>query len=86
MKIAKTKVFTDGYQKLPLNIQRKTDKQIIFLATDIRYPSLRCKKIQGQENVWEARIDRSYRFIFVIETDTVILLRAGPHDEGLGKK
>lgn len=86
MKIAKTKRFAKRYQKLPKTIQKKADKQILLLSQNIRHPSLRAKKLEGYADVWEGRVDRSYRFIFTIEKDTIILMRVGPHDEGLGKK
>lgn len=38
------------------------------------------------ENVWEARVDRSYRFTFEKTGNTITLRTVGPHDEGLGKK
>ena len=86
MKIAKTKAFVKNYHRLPKNIQNKTDKQIIFLSKNLRHSSIRAKKLGGFSDVWEGRVDRSYRFVFSIETNTIILLRVGPHDEGLGKK
>lgn len=86
MKIAKTDTFTKGYQKLPQTIQKKTDKQLVLLSKNIRHPSIRAKKVQGLSDIWEGRIDRSYRFTFIIQEDVIIVFRVGPHDEGLGKK
>lgn len=86
MKLAKTQNFTKKYLKLPKNIQRKTDKQLIFLSQNLHHPSVRAKKIAGFNDVWEGRVDRFYRFVFIIEKDTIILTRIGPHDEALGKK
>lgn len=86
MKIAKTESFVKGYQKLPKSIQNKADKQFILLCNNLRHPSIRAKKLEGYLDMWEGRINRSYRFIFQIENDIIILVRIGPHDEGLGKK
>lgn len=86
MKLAKTKAFVKNYHKLPKNIQKKTDKQLIFLSKNLRHSSIRAKKLEGFSDTWEGRVDRSYRFVFTIETSTITLLRVGPHDEGLGKK
>lgn len=86
MKIAKTKNFTKRYKKLPLHIQKKTDKQLLLLSQNLRHPSIQAKKIEGFSDVWEGRVDRFYRFAFTIEADTIILIRIGPHYEGLGKK
>lgn len=64
MNIAKIKGFTKGYQRLPAHIQKKIDKQLRLLSQNLRYPSLRTKKLEGIDNVWEGRVDRFYRFIF----------------------
>lgn len=74
-----------GYQKLPLNIQKKADKQFTFLLTNYRHPSLRTRKM-GVASIFEARIDLHYRFTFQIETKDIYILTVGPHDVGLGKK
>ena len=85
MKVAKTKLFTKFYQKLPSHIQRKADKQILFLAQDLFHPSLSTKKMSGLDR-WEARIDKNYRFTFEKIDQTIILRTIGLHDTGLGKK
>jgi hypothetical protein len=40
----------------------------------------------GFSDLWEARIDRFYRFTFYFENGAIRLLSIGSHDEGLGKK
>jgi len=54
------------YQALPANIQIKAKKQFSYLAKDIRHPSLKVKKYKGYEDVWQARIDKAWRFYFHI--------------------
>lgn len=85
MKITYSKKFLKSYNKLPLQIRKKVDRQIKHLTKDISYPSLRTKKMQGIGR-WEARIDRSYRFTFDREEDSITIRTVGPHDEGLGKR
>lgn len=86
MKIAVTAQFQKDFDHLPVYLKKKTKKAISFLKNNFRYPSLKTKKMGGSKNIWEARVDRSYRFTFGIEQDTYFLYRVGPHDEGLGKK
>ena len=74
-----------NYKKLSLNIQKKADKQFELLLTNYRHPSLRSRKM-GKGDVFEARIDRHYRFTFQILEEEIYILTVGPHDEGLGKK
>jgi hypothetical protein len=82
-------IFTPGfvrqYQQLPQRLQRQFDKALGFLLVDLRYPSLRANKMEGQRDpegrdIWEARISRSHRFTFAIDGDVYILYRIGPHD------
>lgn len=73
------------FKKLPPSIRKKFVKQLSFLERDTLHPSLRTKKMGGTKH-FEARIDRHYRFTFIIENETVHILTLGPHDEGLGKK
>lgn len=74
-----------NYSRLPLNIQKKVDKQITLLISDYRHPSLRTRKM-GDSGDFEARIDIHYRFSFQVEGENIYVLIIGSHDEGLGKK
>jgi mRNA-degrading endonuclease RelE of RelBE toxin-antitoxin system len=82
-------VFTPGfvrqYQRLPQHLQRRFDRALVFLLSDLRHSSLRAKKMGGQRDpegrdIWEARVTQAYRFTFAIEGDSYILYRIGPHD------
>lgn len=57
----------------------KVDKQIGFLLTNLRHPSLRAKKYDEAQDIWQARVDGSYRFYFRIKGDTYELLSVIPH-------
>jgi mRNA-degrading endonuclease RelE of RelBE toxin-antitoxin system len=72
--------FLDALDKLPLSIQKKFEKQLRFLTSDIRHPSLRAKKYGGSTSIWQARIDKSVRFYFLIEENTYILIDIRYHD------
>lgn len=77
--------FKKQYEKLPLNLQKKFDKQLKFLIEDYRHPSLQTKKMAGTET-FEARLDYHYRFVYLVSDNEIWLLTIGPHDQGLGKK
>lgn len=83
MKIALTDSFRKDASHLPVSIHKKIDRQLKFLAQNILHPGLRAKKIQGQSDIWEARVDRSYRFTFKIIADIIYLRRVGTHDKTL---
>lgn len=80
MKLIRTERFLRDYQKLPANVQKQTDRKLLYLVEDIAYPSLRVKKVQRYEDIFEGSISRIYRFLFQITTDAYILLRIGKHD------
>ena len=66
--------FKKRLQKFPLGVREKFYKQAEFLCRDIRYPSLRAKKYDEAKGVWQARVDDSIRFYFIIEGDAYVLL------------
>lgn len=85
MKLHPTEQFSDDYERLPERLQRQADKALDLLLQNLRHPSLRAKKMEGERDpegrdMWEARASRSYRFTFAIAGDTYILYRIGPHD------
>ena len=84
LKIVHTEKFDNKLGRLPKQIQRKFLKQIQLLQSDFRHPSLHAKRME--DGYWEARIDLHYRFKFSLDGGEVVLLVAGMHDEGLGKK
>lgn len=79
--IAFTKKFHKDYAGLPQVIQEKADQQICRLADgDFSYPSLRNKKMEGEENIWEVSVTMNYRMVFLLEDDLITLLRIGTLD------
>jgi len=79
MKCDFTHQFIRRYHSLPKEIQRKFDKQLKYLLQNLRYPSLRAKKYDEEKDIWQARVNRNYRFYFLIEGDTYILLEIKLH-------
>lgn len=80
-RIAFTRRFQKDYAKLPPEIQSKADQQIHRLGKgDFSYPSLRVKKMTGEEKVWEASVTMNYRMVFDMERDLLTFLKIGLHD------
>lgn len=80
MKILYSESFQRDFQNLPRNIQRIAGKKLKLFANNLRHPSLRIKKMERLENIWEGSITKSYRFTFNRENDSCILRRIGTHD------
>ena len=80
MRFIRTNNFKKEFKRLSSAVKREAEKSIRLLGENFRYPSLHAKKMEGTENIWEARITKNYRFTFSIENDAYILRRIGTHN------
>jgi plasmid maintenance system killer protein len=71
--------FHKHYRAAPRDVQHAVDKQIVFLAKNLRHPSLHAKKYDEAEGVWQARVNQDWRFYFIIKGDAYILVALTPH-------
>ena len=85
MRIARTARFKKGWKELSEYEKGLAGKAIANLARDMGYPALKVKKMQGVNNIWEARASRTLRITFRLEGDLIILRNIGHHDETLGR-
>jgi mRNA interferase RelE/StbE len=83
LNIARTATFSKAWEQLTKEEKALARKAITNLAMNIRYPALRAKKIEGAENIWEARASHSLRITFQIEGNTIILRNIGHHNKTL---
>jgi mRNA interferase RelE/StbE len=67
------------YANAPLSVQRAFDKQARLLAASLSHPSLRAKKYDEANDIWQARVNRDWRFYFQIEGGTYVIIRITPH-------
>lgn len=74
-----TERFRRSYAEAPQRVQNQCDKQLSFLVQDLRHPSLRAKKYDEARDIWQARINSSWRIYFKIEGDTYYLVDMIPH-------
>lgn len=61
--------FLRSYGEAPSDVRRAFDKQVQFLMENLRHPSLRAKKYDEARSLWQARVNRSWRSYFTIESD-----------------
>ncbi len=85
MKLQRTERFVTAYRALQPEVRAKVSKALRLLAADPGHPSLRLKKMHGKSNIWEARVDRSYRLTLDISGDSFNLRNVGKHDETLAR-
>lgn len=54
-------------------------KQASFLVRSLQHPSLHAKKFDQANDVWQARVNRSWRFYFTVSSDTYTVTGITPH-------
>ncbi len=80
MHIEATETFIKLYKRLPGNIQEQTKKALHLLENSPHHPSLGHKKMAGQKNIYECRINIQYRLTYERRGDTAYLRKVGTHD------
>lgn len=50
-----------------------------LLAKNLTHPSLRAKKYDETADLWQARVNRDWRFYFLIEDDTYLIVAIVAH-------
>ncbi len=81
MRVVFTEAFLKDRKELPLIIQRKFEKQLSFLLEDIRYPSLQAKKYDAVNDIWQGRVNSTYRFYWKIQGDAYKILTIKKHPQ-----
>jgi len=79
MKVLFSPQFLKQYRDAPLRIQKAFDKQANLLLSNLNHPSLHAKKYDEATDLWQARVNRDWRFYFTIEGDTYHLHTIIPH-------
>jgi len=79
MKIRHSKAASRAFVDAPAEVQRAFLKQVGFLANNLHHPSLRAKKYDESRNLWQARVNRDWRFYFTISDDTYQIEDIVPH-------
>lgn len=78
--VAIDKSFKRRLAKKPAKLQGAILEAVQRLREDPYHPSLHTKKMQGQRDVFEARVDQANRITFHWEGDTIYLRNHCNHD------
>ena len=78
-----TEQFEQAYEKLTNAEKRSVRKALTLLGDNPKYPSLRVKKMEGKQNIWEARPSKRLRMTFEIVGETIFMRNVGEHDKVL---
>ncbi len=66
-------------QDAPPTVRKAFFKQVALLERDLRHPSLRTKKYDETLDLWQARVNKDWRFYFNIVDDAYIIRDVIPH-------
>ena len=76
-----TSRFQKRYKALTEQEKKQLMKKLELLAENPTHPSLRTKKIQGTDKLYECSVNMDIRIIWYYEGDTmIILVDVGHHD------
>ena len=68
--------FQRGFDAAPPSVKKACDKQLGFLVQNLQHPSLHAKKYLEAQDLWQARVNKDWRFYFQIRGDLVDII---PH-------
>ncbi|MBI5220913.1 MAG: hypothetical protein HY978_03740 [Candidatus Liptonbacteria bacterium] len=69
----------NDYRRAPAEIRKAFNKQARPLSANLQHPSLRAKKYDEAQDLWQARVTRDWRFYFVIRGDLYIVVTIVRH-------
>ncbi len=69
----------DALQDAPRNVRQAFQKQLRFLAANLQHPSLHAKKYDEAKDLWQARVNKSWRFFFTIKNNSYRIEDVIPH-------
>jgi len=79
MQLFYTERFRRSHADAPLRVQKQCDKQLGLLVEDLCHPSLRAKKYDPARDIWQGRMNASWRFCFKIDGDLYDRIDIIPH-------
>jgi len=79
MNIYYSELFAEKVKQLPTEVKRILKKKLELMLENPRHPSLRNKKIQGQDNIFEASVTMDIRITWQYAGDGILLRNIGEH-------
>ena len=70
MKVVLSEQVIESFRDAPPGVQRAFAKQLKFLVGNLLHTSLHSKKYDESKDIWQARVNRGWRFYFTIVDDT----------------
>ena len=67
MRLSYSERFLKSINHAPAQVRKAFAKQAEFLLRDLRHSSLHAKKYDETNDIWQARVNKDWRFYFSIE-------------------
>lgn len=84
-KLKYLKAFTKDFKKLSKDEQKAVIQKLKLLVENPFYPSLRTKKVQGYDDMFEMSVNMDIRILWKYKDNVIILLLdVGHHKDMLG--
>lgn len=80
MHLEATETYRRLYRKLPQDIQEQVKKTLRLLIENPTHPSLRHKKMAGQQDIFELSVSMHYRITYQKIGKVAYLRKVGTHD------
>jgi mRNA-degrading endonuclease RelE of RelBE toxin-antitoxin system len=75
-----TERFKKAYKKLSDKERKALRKKLDLMSTNPNHPSLRTKKVQGTDNIFECSINMAIRMTWQYDGESILLRVVGDHD------
>ncbi len=79
MKIELGEAVYQTLESAPPAVRKAFFKQVKLPEQNLHHPSLRAKKYDEANDRWQARVNRDWRFYFLIVNDTYRIIKVIPH-------
>lgn len=80
MKVRTARRFDKDYAALTEKVKKAVDEKLALFISNPKHPSLKAKKMEGTNSIWEMRVSAGYRITFHISGDEAVLRKVGTHD------
>ncbi len=76
-----TRQFRRLFSGLPFDVQRNAKRAFRLFQSNPAHPGLQFKKLEGEDDIYSARIGLEYRALAVMRKDHVLWYWIGSHSE-----
>jgi len=76
-----TRQFWRLFSDLPIDVQRAARRAYGSFRSNPSYPGLQFKKLEGEDNIFSARIGLEYRALAVKKKDRIVWYWIGNHSD-----